>query len=111
MERAKQKHRARKTRQRKGNAKNEDKKYAPPTLPKAVANKLWLVLNIHPHPESDVQPLLPPIPMPLMLRRGHHFLLLEVEVEVEEGVPVNDCVSRVLKFERRAGDWGHEGGR
>lgn len=29
-------------------AKNKDKKYAPPTLPKAVANKLWLVLSIHP---------------------------------------------------------------
>jgi hypothetical protein len=41
---------------------------------------------MHPHPESDVQPLVPPMPMPPMLGRGHHFLL-EVEVEVEEGVP------------------------
>jgi hypothetical protein len=44
-----------------------------------------------------------------MLGSGHHFFLLEVEVEVEEGVPVNDCVSGVLRFERRAGDWGEEG--
>jgi hypothetical protein len=39
------------------------------------------------HPESDVQPLVPPMPMPPMLGSGHYFFLLEVKVEVEEGVP------------------------
>jgi hypothetical protein len=48
--------------------------------------------------------------MPPMLGSGHHFFLLEVEVEVEEGVPVNDRVSGVLRFERRAGNWGEGGG-
>jgi hypothetical protein len=59
---------------------DEDEKYAPPTLSNAVANKLGLVLSIHPHPPSDVQAFVPPMPMPPLL-------LLEVEVEVEEGVP------------------------
>jgi hypothetical protein len=39
----------------KNTPKIKNKKYAPPTLPNAIANKLWLV-NIHPHPESDIQP-------------------------------------------------------
>jgi hypothetical protein len=42
---------------------------------------------MHPDPESDVQPLVSPMPMPPMLERDHHFFLLEVEVEEEEGVP------------------------
>jgi hypothetical protein len=42
---------------------------------------------MHPHLESDVQPLVPPMPMPPMLGSGHYFFLLEVKVEVEEGVP------------------------
>jgi hypothetical protein len=41
-------------------------KYAPPTLPKAVASKLWVVLNMHPQALSDVQPFVPPMPMPPM---------------------------------------------
>jgi hypothetical protein len=28
-----------------------------PTLLKAVATKLWLILNMHPHPASELQPL------------------------------------------------------
>jgi hypothetical protein len=51
-----------KERKKKNTLKIKDKKYAPPTLPNAIANKLWLVLNIHPHPESDIQPIVPPCP-------------------------------------------------
>ncbi|KAJ7362748.1 hypothetical protein DFH08DRAFT_799768 [Mycena albidolilacea] len=80
----------------------EDKKYAPPTLPNAVANKLWLVFSTNPPPppppETEVQPLVPPMPMPPMLGSGHHFFVLEVEVEMEERVPVRDYVSSVLRL-------------
>jgi hypothetical protein len=48
------------------------KKNAPPTGPNAVARKLWLVRSIHPHPELDIQPVVPPMPMPPMLGSGHH---------------------------------------
>jgi hypothetical protein len=68
------------TQKEKKRKEKERKKNAPPTLPKAVTSKLWLVLSMHPRPEWDVQPLVPPIPMPPMLGSGHHFLLLEVEV-------------------------------
>jgi hypothetical protein len=43
------------------------------TLAKALANKLWLVLNIHSHPEPELQPMVPVLP------RGHHSFL-EVDV-------------------------------
>jgi hypothetical protein len=46
---------------KKNTQKDQKKKHAPPTLPNAVANKLWHVLSMHPHPESDVQPFVPPI--------------------------------------------------
>jgi hypothetical protein len=39
-------------------------------------------LVVHPHPESDIQPFVPPMPMPPMVGSGHHFFLFEVEVEV-----------------------------
>jgi hypothetical protein len=39
---------------------------------------------MHPHPESDIQPFVPPMTMPPMLGKDHHFFLLEVEVEEEE---------------------------
>jgi hypothetical protein len=51
--------------------------------------------------------------MPPMLGRGHHFLLeVEVEVEVEEGVP-GMCVSGVLRVGRggRIGEGGRSAGR
>jgi hypothetical protein len=42
---------------------------------------------MHPYPKSDVHAFVPPMPLPQMRGRGHHFFLLEVKVEVEEGVP------------------------
>jgi hypothetical protein len=84
--------------------RRQKKPYAPPTLPNAVANKLWLVFSIHPHPKSDVQAFVPPMPMPPMLGSGHHLFLLEVEVEEDEGVPANHCVSGELRCEEGAGE-------
>jgi hypothetical protein len=80
--------RKRKEKKRRGTKKKEEEKNtqknkeknAPSTCPKAVANKLWLVLSIHLHPLSDVRPLVPPMPIPPMLGSGHHFFLLELKV-------------------------------
>jgi hypothetical protein len=55
---------------------------------------------MHLQPLSDVQPFVPPMPMPPMLGRDHHFFLLEVEGEVEEGVP-GVRVSGVLRLQTR----------
>jgi hypothetical protein len=61
---------------------------------------------MHPHPKSDVQPLVPPIPIPPMLGSGHHFFVLRVK----EGVPARDYVGLVLRLSRGRRGCG-EGGR
>jgi hypothetical protein len=66
-------------------------------FPNAVANKLGLVRNIHPHPLSDVLAFVPPM-------RMLGLFLLEVEVEVDERVPANHWVSGVLRCEEGAGE-------
>jgi hypothetical protein len=70
--------RRRQRKKRQDQERRRQKKTRTPNPPKAVASKLWLVLT---HPESDVQPFVPPVPVPPMLGRDHHFFLLEVEVE------------------------------